>query len=129
MVTIRTTTAEVEEGERAHFFVEFPEPPVRPLSIPLVFTYQGGAEADDLTNIPTSVDFAENADSAAEFFLFTAEDTIADHGESIQVSFGTDLPPGVSVSSLGPTATVTIIDDDPAVTVSLSAIATEVFEG
>ncbi len=102
MVTIRTTTAEVEEGERARFLVEFPEPPVRPLSIPLVFTYQGGAEAADLTNIPTSVDFAENADSAAEFFLFTAEDTIADHGESIQVSFGTDLPPGVSVSSLRP---------------------------
>ena len=128
MVTIRTTTAEVEEGERARFLVEFPEPPVRPVSIPLVFTYQGGAEAADLTNIPTSVDFAENADSAAEFFLFTAEDAIADHGESIQVSFGTDLPPGVSVSSLSPTATVTIIDDDPAVTVSMSAIVSEVLE-
>ena len=54
-VSIRTSTAEVEEGERARFLVEFPEPPVRPLSIPLVFTYQGGADADDLTNIPTSV--------------------------------------------------------------------------
>ena len=120
-VTIRTSTAEVEEGARARFLVEFRDPPVRPLSIPLVFTYQGGADAADLTNIPTSVDFAENADSAAVFFLFTFDDAIADHGESIQVSFGTDLPPGVSVSSFDTTATVTIIDNDPAVTVEFDA--------
>ena len=128
-VTIRTSTAEVEEGERARFLVEFPEPPVRPLSIPLVFTYQGGADADDLTNIPTSVEFAANDDGSEVFFLFTVDDTIADHGESIQVSFGTDLPPGVSVSSFGPTATVTIIDDDPAVTASFGAATYSVTEG
>ena len=128
-VTIRTSTAEVEEGERARFLVEFPEPPVRPLSIPLVFTYQGGADAADLTNIPTSVDFGANDDGSEVFFLFTFDDTIADHGESIQVSFGTDLPPGVSVSSFGPTATVTIIDDDPAVTASFGAATYSVTEG
>ena len=128
-VTIRTSTAEVEEGERARFLVEFPEPPVRPLSIPLVFTYQGGADEADLTNIPASVEFAENADSAAVFFLFTFDDAIADHGESIQVSFGTDLPPGVSVSSFDTTATVTIIDDDPAVTVSFGAATYSADEG
>ena len=128
-VSIRTSTAEVEEGERARFLVEFPEPPVRPLSIPLVFTYQGGADAADLTNIPTSVDFAENADSAAVFFLFTFDDAIADHGESIQVSFGTDLPPGVSVSSFDTTATVTIIDNDPAVTVEFDSTTYSVAEG
>ena len=128
-VTIRTSTAEVEEGKRARFLVEFPDPPVRPVSIPLVFTYQGGADEDDLTNIPTSVDFAENADSAAVFFLFTFNDAIADHGESIQVSFGTDLPPGVSVSSFGPTATVTIIDNDPAVTVEFDSTTYSVAEG
>ena len=128
-VSIRTSTAEVEEGERARFLVEFPEPPVRPLSIPLVFTYQGGADADDLTNIPTSVEFDANDDGSEVFFLFTVDDTIADHGESIQVSFGTDLPPGVSVSSFGPTATVTIIDDDPAVTASFGAATYSVTEG
>ena len=128
-VTIRTSTAEVEEGGRARFLVEFPEPPVRPLSIPLVFTYQGGADADDLTNIPTSVEFDANDDGSEVFFLFTVDDTIADHGESIQVSFGTDLPPGVSVSSLGPTATVTIIDDDPAVTVEFDSTTYSVTEG
>ena len=129
MVSIRTSTDEVEEGERARFLVEFPESPVRPLSIPLVFTYEGGADAADLTNIPTSVDFAENDDGSEVFFLFTAEDTIADHGESIQVGFGTDLPPGVSVSSFGATATVTIIDDDPAVTVKFDSTTYSVTEG
>ena len=128
-VSIRTSTAEVEEGERARFLVEFPEPPVRPLSIPLAFTYVGGADEADLTNIPASVEFAANADSAAVFFLFTFDDAIADHGESIQVSFGTDLPPGVSVSSFDTTATVTIIDDDPAVTVKFDSTTYSVAEG
>ena len=128
-VTIRTSTAEVEEGGRARFLVEFPEPPVRPLSIPLVFTYQGGADADDLTNIPTSVEFDANDDGSEVFFLFTVDDAIADHGESIQVSFGTDLPPGVSVSSFDTTATVTIIDNDPAVTVSFGAATYSADEG
>ena len=129
MVSIRTTTAEVEEGERARFLVEFPESPVRPLSIPLVFTYNGGADAADLTTVPTSVEFAANDDGAEELFLFIADDAIADHGESIQVSFGTDLPPGVSVSSSEATATVTIIDDDPAVTVKFDSTTYSVTEG
>ena len=80
------------------FLWSFAIRPVRPVSIPLVFTDQGGAEAADLSNIPSSVDFAENADSASVFFLFTVDDTIADDGESIQVGFGT-LPPGVSAGS------------------------------
>ena len=74
-------------------------------------------------------EFDANDDGSEVFFLFTVDDTIADHGESIQVSFGTDLPPGVSVSSFGPTATVTIIDDDPAVTASFGAATYSVTEG
>ena len=128
MVTIRTSTDEVEEGESARFIVEFSEPPVRPLSIPLAFTYEGGADAADLTTVPTSVDFAANDDGSEVFFLFTDDDAIADHGESIQVGFGT-LPPGVSVGSFGATATVTIIDDDPAVTVKFDSTTYSVTEG
>ena len=55
---------------------------------------------------------------------------IADHGESIQVGFGTDLPPGVSCGlQCGATATVTIIDDDPAVTVKFDSTTYSVTEG
>ena len=128
-VGIRPSTAEVEEGEYARFLVEFPGSPVRPVSIPLVYTYLGGADAADLTNMPTNVVFGANDDGSEVLVLIIADDDIADHGESIQVGFGADLPPGVSVRSSDATATITIIDDDPAVTVSFGAATYSADEG
>ena len=57
------------------------------------------------------------------------EDTIADHGERVRLAFGSGLPPGVTLASTNRTATVTIIDDDPEVTVNFPAATLEVVEG
>ena len=59
----------------------------------------------------------------------TTENTTADHGKELDLSFGDDLPPGVTLASTNRTTTVTIIDDDPAVTVSIEHATYEVLEG
>ena len=56
------------------------------------------------------------------------EDTTNDDGESVVLSFGADLPLGVSEGATNET-TVTIIEDDPPVTVSFGAATYAVDEG
>ena len=128
-VGITVGTPEVEEGDRARIIVEFDEPPVRPISIPLTFTYRDGADANDLSMVPTSADFSANSDGSVVLYPLIFDDTIPDDGESFEVGFGTDLPPGVSIHSAGATGTVTIIDNDPAVTASFGAATYSADEG
>ena len=61
-----------------------------------------------------------------EFSYRTEDDTDAEHGESVRLSFGT-LPPGVTASGTTMT-TITIIDDDPPVTVEFDSTTYSVAE-
>ena len=68
-------------------------------------------------------------ETEVEFGFTALQDTDEDHGESVRLGFGTPLPAGVTLASTNRTATVTIIDDDPAVTVSIEQASYEVVEG
>ena len=102
---------------------------MRPVTIPVTATGQGGATSTDDYTDPTGVTF-NSGDTTQDHLSFSiTEDTLADHGESVRLAFGSDLPPGVTLASTNRTTTVTIIDDDPAVTVSFAEATLDVIEG
>ena len=101
----------VEEGggDRLHFSLN--AKPGQTLTIPLTYTYLGGATAADFTDLPANVTFGKNARSAG-VTIRPVDDFEEDPGEGIRVSFGT-LPAGVSVGSWsGPSTIIPVIDDD-----------------
>ena len=84
--------------------------PKRPLTIPVTNTAQGTTTADYYTFTATDVTFASGQMSRT--LTFTADqDSTADHGDSVKLGFGTDLPPGVTEGTDDET-TVTIIGGD-----------------
>ena len=129
-VTVKfdSTTYSVTEGNSVDVTVTLSADPQRPVTIPVTATGQGGATSTDDYTDPTSVTFISGETSKTLSFSVT-EDTIADHGESVRLAFGSDLPPGVTRASSNRTTTVTIIDDDPAVTVNFAEATLDVIEG
>ena len=129
-VTVKfdSTTYSVAEGDDVEVTVTLSADPMRPLTIPISAESDGSTTAADSDyDIPDSVTF-NSGDTSATFTFTTTENTTADHGKELDLSFGSDLPPGVTASGTT-TATVTIIDDDPAVTVNFPAATLEVIEG
>ena len=118
-VQFASTEYEAAEGTATSVTVTLSEDPKRPLTIPVTSTAQGSTTADDYTFTATEVTFASEQTSRTLTFT-AAQDTTADHGDSVKLGFGSDLPPGVTEGTDDET-TVTIIDDDPAVTVSFGA--------
>ena len=69
-----------------------------------------GASDDDYSLSATSVTFGPTETSKT--FTFTAtQDSVDDDGESVDLTFGSPLPAGVSAGSV-PETTVSINDDD-----------------
>ena len=118
-VEFASTEYEAAEGKSATVTVTLSEDPKRPLTIPVTHAAQGTTTADDYTFTATDVTFASGQTSRTLTFT-AAQDTTADHGDSVKLGFGSSLPPGVTEGTDDET-TVTIIDDDPAVTVSFGA--------
>ena len=125
-VEFGSTTYSVGEGEATSVTVTLSEDPKRPLTIPITSTAQGSTTADDYTFSHTEVTFASGQTSKTLSFS-ALQDTTADHGDSVKLAIGSDLPPGVTEGTDDET-TVTIIDDDPAVTVSFGAATYSVDE-
>ena len=125
-VEFGAATYKVIEGRSALVGLTLSEAPQRPLTIPVTFTNQGGATVLDHDGRDLNVSFTATQPGGSLSFTIL-QDTTADDGESILLSLGT-LPPGVSAGSTS-TSTVTIIDDDPAVTVSFGAATYSVDEG
>ena len=108
----------VAEGDMVTVTVTLSADPERTVEIELMATDQGGASSPaDYTGVPASVTF--NAGDTEQTFDFTAaQDDEDDDDERVRVSFGTNLPTGVSEGVTSQT-TVSITDDDTAgVTVS-----------
>ena len=101
----------VEEGGGYRLGFRLDKKPGRKLTIPLTYTYLGGATAADFEDLPAAVTFGKNATSAG-VTVRPVDDFDEDPGESLKVSFGT-LPAGVQVSSLsGPSVIIPVIDND-----------------
>ena len=112
-----------EGGTGALVTVRLSAAPEREVVIPLTAAAAGGATAEgalgaDYTGIPVSLTFA--AQEMEQTFTVTAtDDSIDDDGEGVTLSFGATLPDGVTRGSPA-TATVSLIDNDVAGTLSLS---------
>ena len=126
-VSFASATYSVDEGFIARVSVTLTAAPMRPLRIPFSANFLGGATAADFeADNKTEITFGQD-ETSITFSYRTAGDEVADHGESVRLSFGT-LPPGVTAGGT-PRTTITIIDDDPAVTVDIGAQDTSVTEG
>ena len=78
----------VEEGRSVSVTVTLSRDPAQSVTIPITATAQGGATStDDYTDPASSVTFASGQTSKT-LTLSVTEDAIADHGESILLSFG-----------------------------------------
>ena len=113
----------VEGGPGVVVTVQLSAAPEREVVIPLTSTATGGATAQgetgaDYTGIPASVTFAAN-DTEKTFTVSAVDDSIDDDGEGVTLGFGAPLPDGVTGGSPA-TATVSLIDNDVAGTLSLS---------
>ena len=122
-------TYSVGEGDDVEVTVTLSADPMRPLTIPISAASGGSTTAADADyNVPENISF-NSGDTSATFSITTTENTTADHGKELDITFGASLPPGVTRASTNRTTTVTIIDDDPAVTVNFPAATLEVIEG
>ena len=126
-VSFGEASYEVAEGATRVVTVELSADPERTVVIPIEKTDQG-ATADDYSGVPASVTFTSGETSRT--FTFTAEaDGEDDDGESVLLSFGSSLPPGVSAGTPAETTVSITDDDDPAVTVSFGEASYTVAEG
>ncbi len=114
----------VDEGGTVEVTVRLNGVPGREVVVPVSAAGAGGATGEDWSGVPENVTFGALA--AAQTFTLTAtDDTDADAGESVALSFGT-LPAGVTAGTPSE-ATVTIVDDDVPV-VTIAADKTSVLE-
>ena len=91
----------VAEGGMQTVTVTLSEYSQRMVVIPIETTNQGGATIADYSGVPGSITFNAadifNAGDTERTFTFSAEDDAEDDdGESVRLSFGTTLPPGVT---------------------------------
>ena len=141
MATPRTAALKVSFGESAYSVDEGGTVevtvrieggvPGRQVTVPVAATAVGGATAQgetgaDWSGVPETVTFGA-LETAKTFTLTATDDTDADAGESVALSFGT-LPPGVTKGTVSE-ATVTIVDDDTSALPTLSIADAEAAEG
>ena len=116
-VTFGAGSYSVDEGGTVEVTVRLDAAPGREVTVPVSAAGAGGATPPgetgaDWSGVPESVTFGA-ADTEQTFTLAATDDTDADTGESVALSFGT-LPAGVTVGDRLDVATVTIVDDDAA---------------
>ena len=121
-----TSTADKRENE-VTVTVTLDAEPERTVDITLIPTNQGASDADYSISA-TSLTFGPT--ETEQTFTFTAtQDTVDDDGESVKLTFDSQLPAGVSRGSV-PETTVSITDDDvPAVAVSFDSATYSATEG
>ena len=113
----------VTEGNSITVKVVLSADPERNVSVPLTITSGTGANSDDYSGVPASVDFASG--ETEKSFIFTAEqDDIDEDSEELTLGFDT-LPDSVSTGTTVQ-AVVTIVDS---IHVSFDASYYEAYEG
>ena len=111
-VSFGTTSATVTEGSAVTVTVQLNAQPGRELVIPLTAWSEDGAWSGDYS-LPVSVTLT--ATQVRQTFTFgVTDDAVDETDETVELEFGVPLPAGVTVGSPD-TATVTLRDNDPAV--------------
>ncbi len=92
----------VVEGSNQAVTVTLSDDPERTVVIPITATDQDGATGEDYSGVPQSVTF--NPGETTQIISFVAtHDNIDDGGESVKLSFGSMLPPGVTEGAINET--------------------------
>ena len=126
-VSFGSATYPVDEGDSVTVTVTLDADPERTVVVPLSTTDQGGASGDDYSGVPANVTF--NTGETLKTFTFLAtDDSVDDDGESVELSFGSVLPDGVSQGTPKETV-VSIIDDETVMEVSFEESSYSVEEG
>ena len=122
------TYTATEGGTAATVTVNLSADPERTVIIPITATGADGATSGDYSLSATSVTIAGGSTSAT-FTVTATDDSDNDDGESVNLSFGTNLPDAVSAGTQA-TATVSLTDNDvPQVTVEFGAATYTATEG
>ena len=112
-VSFGSATYPVDEGDTETVTVTLSAAPEREVVVPIDTTGEDGASSADYSLSATSVTFGPT--DTSKTFTFTAiQDSVDDDGESVDLTFGSPLPEGVSTGSV-PETTVSINDDDETV--------------
>ena len=107
-----------EGGRAATVTVNLSADPERSVTIPITATGADGAGSGDYTLSETSVTI-DSGETSATFIVTAADDSVDDDGESVNLSFGANLPDGVSRGAQA-TSTVSLVDDDGATPVAVT---------
>ena len=116
-VSFEQASYTVKEGDSVTVKVTLSADPERSVTVPVVATPWNGATSADYSAVPASVRFTVG-DTEKSFTITATQDTLDDDGGTVELRFGT-LPARVSSGTNG-RATVSIIDDDPQETISIS---------
>ena len=92
----------VVEGSNQAVTVTLSDDPERTVVIPITSTDQDGATGADYSGVPQNVTFSTGETTQTISFV-AAHDTIDDDGESVKLSFGSMLPPGVTEGPINET--------------------------
>ena len=109
-VKFGSATYAVGEGSTVTVTVTLSVDPERTVTIPITKANQDGATTADYSGVPENVTF-NSGDMQKEITFAATQDTVDDDGESVKLSFGTNLPTEVSEGSIDETV-VSITDDD-----------------
>ena len=109
-VSFGSSTYTVVEGASVTVTLNLDVDPERTVTIPLTATNENGATNADYSGVPNSVTF-ESGETSKDITFSATDDSVDDDGESVQLSFGSTLPTGVTEGTPG-TTTVSITDDD-----------------
>ena len=127
-VNFEQDTYTVTEGDSVIVKVILSGDPKRAVDVPINVARWGGASDADYVLSDTLVSF-DSGETFGEITFSAADDSVDDDGESVRLSFGKDLPAGVSVGSTS-ASFVSIDDEDgPPVTVSFEHDSYAVLEG
>jgi len=110
-VSFALASYSAEEGATAQVTVELDTVPFRTLTIPLAYTFKGGATAADTGTLPSTVTFGPT-DTTKTITFTINDDTDAETGERVEITFGTPLPADVTQGTLSQT-TVSFTDAAP----------------
>ena len=125
-VTFEQSSYTVAEGSSVGVKVKLSVAPERSITIPITKSNQGGATSSDYSGVPANLTFGATDTEKTITFAATS-DNVDDDGESVNLGFGA-FPSGVSAGTTTTTA-VSITDDDvPSVTISFGSATYSVAE-
>ena len=107
-VSFESDSYSVSEGSTTTVSVVLSADPERSVDIDLVKTNRGGATDSDYSGVPQSLIFDRGV-AERSFVVTAARDLISDGRESVELTFGVQLPTGVELGATS-TSSVRIID-------------------